>query len=340
MITIKRYALHVIPIDGSPPTAEPINIKGAVDDYVTQLLLYLSNESSTRNFGFPHDRSPESRTKMLEMLNDQQFDSATAVLATRLNEMQQKAKIGIITVTSGDLLSVVLEISGETYILLAKLEQLNFLSRQSWQKDAGFPFDKNRLLKTCLCKLTLTDQEWEFTEISIYDNNSSLSTFWWSDFLELVELTNDSSNSQRAYAAWKRMLEQRVKHVSESDYHILRNALGFHFKNTKSYVHKDLVDTLLGSYSASSPNLDIDKLKKAAQDLPKQSSLGKKFDERFELDPKACNIRLTPIRLTPEIDLVLKQPIEDLSSVIIPKVFNNKKGVFIVSSEGYDRLTP
>ncbi len=78
-----------------------------------------------------------------------------------------------------------------------------------------------------------------------------------------------------------------------------------------------------------------------AEKLPQQSkALDKRFDEEFDIDPKACNVKLRPIRLTPEIDLVLKAPVEHLKEVVKPAKVDGKKGVFVVSEEGYHEVSP
>lgn len=341
MITIKKYRLHIIPAKGPAPQPEAIPDSTEVDDYVSKLLEFLAAEDSVRRFQFPQDRQPEARAKLIELLDADAFDGAADVLATRLYEKQQETEQGTIEVTPGDLLSVHLKHHDTDCLLLAKLEQTEILSRRTWKREQGFPFDKNRLLKTCFCRMDCDGDQPAFSEILIFDSNSRIAQFWWRDFLELAELTNDGTNSQRAYGEWKKFLDHNVKKQSEADYIALRNALAFHFRSSPTYVHKDVCDMLLKNFHASSPQLDVKDLHAKAIDLPKKySSMDRQFEERFNIDPGACNIRSFPIRLTKDIDLVLRQPVESLSTVVLPVTHDRKKAVFIVSDEGYDRLHP
>lgn len=339
MITIVRYRLHVIPADGSTPKPETIPDGTAVDDYVSSLLEFLSAESSVRRFQFPQNREPEARAKLVELLDAQMFDDAADVLAKRLHESQLAIEQGTIEVTPGDLLCVHLQQDGTDCLLLAKLDQTEILSRRTWQREPGFPFEKNRLLKTCFCRIDLDSGNPVFSEILVFDSNTRIAQFWWRNFLELGELTNDGTNSQRAYAEWKRFLEQNVKKKSEADFISLRNALAFHFRTSPTYSHKEVCDMLLKNYPPASSDIDIKDLHAKAVDLPKKfTSLDRQFEERFNIDPAACHIRSFPIRLTADIDLLLRQPVENLSAVVKPVTHERKKGVFIVSEEGYERL--
>src|SRR5260370_11404704 len=100
------------------------------------------------------------------------------------------------------------------------------------------------------------DGSWVVGEVTVYDSSCQFRLFWWQDFLELTELTDDAKNSHRAYAAWKKLLEDHVRPKSKLDYHILRNAVGYFFRNPNPYVHKDVVKQILASYKPESAHLD------------------------------------------------------------------------------------
>jgi hypothetical protein len=338
---VKNYAFYNIPSGATQPTLEKTKGAIAVDAYLTDLLDFLDSETTVRKFYFPSDRDPEAKTKLLELPESKLFDSAASILARRLQEKQQAAEQGAIKVQVGDFLTVYYEMAGKPHVLLAKLEQTSFLSRKTWERDSGFPFEKNRLLKTCVGELTKTKKGWEIGEVTLYDSTAPISRFWWHDFLELLELTTDAKNSHTAHAAWKHLLETSVKPKSKADYHILRNMVGYHFRNPQPYVHKDVVDSMLRKYKPEDPNLDMEPIIAKAQKLPTQSqALGKQFDESFTIDPKACYIRISPIKLTEEIDLVIRKPVEHLNDVVKPATLGGKEGVFIVSPEGYRQFSP
>ncbi len=311
---VKQFSFHHIPEDDGDPVRQLNNDSTAVSEYLGELLRFLKDETTVRKFIFEAEREPEAKAKLSTLPNPMEFDVAADVLAKRLSQKQKEVEAGTIKVQAGDLLTLFFEMDGQPFILLAKLEQVSFLNRATWKKDSGFPFEKNRLLKTCLCELSQEDDKWLVGEVSIYDSSSQFRRFWWKDFLELTELTDDAKNSQRAYSAWKKLLEDHVKPKSKLDYHILRNTIGYFFRSPNHYVHKEAVQQLLGNYKPESAVLDKASLIAKAEKLPQQSkALDKRFDERFSIDPKACNVRLRPIHLTAEIDLVLKAPVEHLT---------------------------
>jgi hypothetical protein len=338
---VRQYCFHHVSSKNSLPKRELNQSSEAIDDYLRNLLDFLAEETSVRKFIFESGREPEAKSKLCALPIAADFDASADVLAKRLHEKQQNVESGTIKVQEGDLLTLYFESNGRSHVLLAKLEQMSFLNRTTGKKDDGFPFDKNRLLKTCHCELSKEDGAWTIGEVSIYDSSSEFRRFWWHDFLELTELTDDAKNSHRALAAWKELLEKQVKPVSKVDYHILRNNVGFFFRSPHAYNHKKFVKQILGAYQPESKELDVAALKTKAEKLPQQSkALDKRFDEEFDIDPKACNVKLRPIRLTPEIDLVLKAPVEHLKEVVKPAKVDGKKGVFVVSEEGYHEVSP
>ena len=338
---VKQFSFHLIPCDDAEPARELNKDSDAVGEYLRELLGFLKKETSVRKFIFEANREPEAKAKLCTLPVPSEFDSAADVLAKRLYQKQKEVESGTIKVQAGDLLTLFFESEKKPFVLLAKLEQVNYLSRTTGKKDSGFPFEKNRLLKTCLCEMSREDGVWVVGEVSVYDSSSEFRRFWWKDFLELTELTDDAKNSHRAHAAWKKLLEDQVRPKSKMDYHILRNSVGYFFRSPNHYVHKEVVKQLLGSYKPENAELDMPSLVEKAEKLPQQSkSLDKRFDDAFDVDPKACNIRLRPIRLTPEIDLVIKAPVEHLKDVLKPVIRDGKKGVFIVSTEGYQEISP
>jgi len=337
---VKQFSFHHIPCDDGEPVREPNKDSAAVGEYLNELLGFLNEETTVRKFIFEADREPEAKAKLCALPTSAGFDGSADVLAKRLYQKQKEVESGTIKVQTGDLLTLFFETDGKSFVLLAKLEQVNFLNRVTWKKDSGFPFEKNRLLKTCLCEMSQEDGVWVVGEVSVYDSSSQFRRFWWKDFLELTELTDDAKNSHRAYAAWKKLLEDNVRPKSKLDYHILRNAVGYFFRSPNPYVHKDVVKQILGAYQPESTDVDKAALIAKAEKLPQHSkALDKRFDEQFDIDPKACNVRLRPIRLTPEIDLVLKAPVEHLKDVLKPAIHGGKKGVFVVSPEGNQEVS-
>src|SRR6185503_13621739 len=187
---VKQYSFHHISCDSTQPVRELNENSSAVDDYLRGLLGFLEEETTVRKFIFEAGREPEAKAKLCALPKSAEFDDSADVLAKRLHEKQQHVESGTIKVQAGDLLTLFFESDGKSHVLLAKLEQMSFLNRTTGKKDSGFPFDKNRLLKTCLCELSQEDGEWTIGEISIYDSSSEFRRFWWHDFLELTELTD------------------------------------------------------------------------------------------------------------------------------------------------------
>ena len=338
---LQSYSFHTVPTGTDLPVRETTGAPQSVEDYLKDLVAFLSDENtSVRSFHFDEGRQPEAKTQFCVLPESESFNAAADALATRLHGAQQDAAVGAIEIQGGDLLTMVYATDGKTFILLAKLEQVSFLNRLTWQKDAGFPFEKNRLLKTCLCEMVKKDDAWTVEDVTIYDSNSTISRFWWHGFLELTETTNDASNSKRAYAAWREFIDKEVRPISKQDSHILRNAIGMYFRNKQPYVHADAVTAVLANYTPEHADLEMNTLSEKALKLPQMAkALGKRFDSNFEIDPRACNIRSSPIKLTPDIDLVIKGPVQDFKDLVKGATIGGKNGVFVVSEEGYKEVT-
>ena len=175
---VKQFSFHHIPCDDGEPVREPNKDSAAVGEYLNELLGFLNEETTVRKFIFEADREPEAKAKLCALPTSAGFDGSADVLAKRLYQKQKEVESGTIKVQTGDLLTLFFETDGKSFVLLAKLEQVNFLNRVTWKKDSGFPFEKNRLLKTCLCEMSQDDGVWVVGEVSVYDSSSQFRRFW------------------------------------------------------------------------------------------------------------------------------------------------------------------
>jgi hypothetical protein len=345
IINLYRYSLFRIPKGAALPTAEATQGKAAVAGYITGLLNWLRSEESKRSFEFPPHRLPEVKSQLIAMVkaeaDNTTFEDAAQAIANRLHEKQNAVQGGAIDVQEGVLLCADMEFDGTRLFLLAKLEFVGFLNEKTWEQNQGVPVEKNRALKACCFVLEEENGEWIFDDISVYDSNSTIAKFWWSDFLELSEQTNDQANSKRAYDAWMTLLTKRLKQKYPADFLFLKSGIQFQFQTRPEYDHEAVVSSTLDHYQPANPSLDVAKLAAAARALPAEHERpGERFDTRFTLDSRACRIKITRLPLTEEIQLVIRGGLEDLKSDLRPLVSNNQKGIFVVSEEGFKQLSP
>lgn len=344
MTKLHRYSLHRIPKGASKPTAENTQGNDAVTNYATALLSWLRDDERNRSFDFPVDRLPEAKSQITAMLgpceSDEVFDRAAQALAERLQDKQEAIQGGAIDVQEGVLLCADMDHNDQHLFVLAKLEFVDFLSDGTWDRRQGVPVEKNRPLKACCCVVRQDiNGAWEFAEINLYDSNSTISRFWWNDFLELTEHTSDQLNSKRAYQAWMDLLNESLKRKHPADFLFLRSGIQFQFKTRPEYDHEKMVAETLDNYKPTDPTLNMGKLAAAARNLPaKHDRPNERFDSRFTIDEKACRIRITRIPLTEDIDLIIRGGVENLRADVTPLEHKRERGVFIRSEEGYQQL--
>lgn len=284
---------------------------GDAEAYIDELLKDIMKETSTRRYTKNSDTT-EVISILINAFNSKNFyDKATTDIAQRfLNvEMNTDRRYkGFTDIKKGSLLQFfLLDKDYYTYII-TKVEHTAYLDETDLKKRIGLPFEK-RVLKTCVISF---NNKVEIEQIIAFDSNSKISTYWWSDFLELRELTTDETNTKAAYDEIELYLTKKVKKISPYDYtNLMNNTLGY-FKTQENFVLDNMINTVFGSYDASSEMVKIEDIKNGIRQLAEKG----KFDKNFTLKPKMINARPKKYKLNENIELNLNGHIQNIDNVI------------------------
>jgi len=146
---------------------------------------------------------------------------------------------------------------------------------------------------------------------------------------------SDEDNTENAFDAIDKNIFNKLKKEFPQDYTFLRNSTVRYFRAKDSFNMQDYLDEGLGEYKPYNEKLNIHDLKEKIKKLPTESK--NPFDEQFNIVKDKIKARfINKIHLTHQIDLVLKEDIFDLKSVVTAwKDTDGTKYVKIKSIEGY-----
>lgn len=332
MSAIVNHFLSFHPIDLSGATILPANIaqKQDVLIYAADLIENVMSGKDQREYKFSRPTTEVSQA-VAQMVGQTNCISFSQTVANRLLQSEQTAQRRVthmgVEIQKGSLFQIVFRRGITEMILIAKIDLNSFLDQTDFKKHAGLPFEK-RILKTFLAEFSPQGQP---TKIIVSDAHNA--EYWWKDFLELEEVTNDENNTKRAFHSVEHMLATRLKRKYPSDYTYLRNNLIGYFRTQKRFSFVDLQRNVFGSYKPDDSSLDITKLVAEIAKLPEK----KKFDSVFNIVENAIKARFKRvISLTDKIKLELTEDVDNLSNTIEAKEIRGERGVFIRSEEGYN----
>lgn len=125
------------------------------------------------------------------------------MIADRLLRKEKEAQSHVgrmnINVRKGSLIQVLLfDQDSETYkYLIAKVEHCEFVDDSDYSFKTGFSKDKKTIWKSCL--IDLFDPSAETFDAKIFSDTKA--KYWSMDFLELIELIDDETNTVNSFKA-------------------------------------------------------------------------------------------------------------------------------------------
>lgn len=241
------------------------------------------------------------------------IDIGTEKIAKRLSlkekeKDEQIARMGN-RVKKGSLIQALVR-NGESLIyLLAKVEDMKFLAKDSDRITTGLPLEKV-ILKTCI----ITYNESEIVEIEISDSSGSIADYWSNGLLEVKEVYGNEANTILSFKEIDKVLAKTLKKEYKSDYTLLRNSLIGYYNQNESFKYSDVINNVFKSYQPDNTDLNINEICTKLESLPEK----KQFDRQFTIVPKAIRAKKKRvISIDPNIDLVLKDSTENLKGTII-----------------------
>lgn len=248
--------------------------------------------------------------------SENEIDSISGLIAERLLNEEIKTQEKILRmnreIRKGSVIQSILrnDEGKEYFYIIAKVEHVNILDKKDWQEHTGLPLEKE-ILKTCVISY---DENCNINEIKIYDTNSSISKYWYDDFLELEPFTTDEDNTKKSFKEIDKILYNNIKRKSPTDYNLLRNSLIGYYNQNKKFDFDDLKGKVFKNYKPqNTEDVDIEKVIRKLENV-----IGKeRFDKQFEIVPEAIRKNKIKIyKIHEDIDLTIKDNIDNLSDVI------------------------
>lgn len=281
-------------------TTEVLNI-------CTDLIRQYKLETQRQNFPLHMKAASESIAKRL--------------LAVERNVQNNISKLGV-KVLKGSLIISFQEHtveneadSDEYWIAIAKIKHEGYFDENAYEHRSGIPTDDGKIWKSALLKFYIDeDDKICFKEALLYSSQDA--KYWADTFLELEEMHTDEVNTQNAFEQTSRILSQRLRKQSPSDYVVIYNAfLGKFKKKTEGANYIRIVDDVLSGYQPNSGSLSNDTLSSIIDELKKLPEKGK-FDVEFNIIPDAVKNRVKRYNITNGISLHITDYVQDIGSVI------------------------
>lgn len=280
-------------------TTEVLNI-------CTDLIKQYKSETQRQNFPLHMRNSSESIAKRL--------------LAVERNVQNSISKLGV-KVLKGSLIISFQERTAENeadsdeyWIAIAKIKHQGYFDEAAYEHRSGIPTDDGKIWKSALLKFYIDGDDICLEKALLYSSQDA--KYWADAFLELEEMHSDAVNTQNAFEQTSRILSQKLRKQSPSDYVIIYNAfLGKFKKKTEGANYIEMVDDVLSGYQPNSESLSNNLLNSIIDELKRLPETGK-FDAEFNIIPDAVKNRIKRYNITKGISLHITDYVQDIDSVI------------------------
>lgn len=313
---------------------------GNIENYVMNILTKTANANVERKYNFnPHLHTTKDRINALltsegEKIDETMLDMGNhlASIEKEFNEKNQHLKGHI---PDGVLLIAYVNMEtdeGDYKIIILKSDYDEFIAENTGQQSAGLSV-KNQIFKTCQFNVKWHENEYEIVQIAATDSTKRQAAYWLVDFLELEAIRQDKENTERAYDMIKKKILNPLMKDHKPDYLILYNSTISYMRSEGMFDLDHYKNEIIGKYIPYDESLDIEILKNRVDNLRNSD----KFDAQFTKVPTAITDKLkSVIKLTDEITLNIKHDIPGIESKILPFKQGRKKGITIISPDGYE----
>lgn len=318
--------------DGSVTTVDPAQFGADLNDYLVDLASIIINHPGGRQFQFQRS-TLEIPVVISKILEGGDFDALAKTIAERLLDAETKAQAAVaklnVQIQKGLLIIARLEVDGKELIMFCKADDTEYLNEVDFTRARGLPIEK-KIFKAFHCKIGATHQ---VESVKVLDTFPTMSKYWWSDFLELTEIYNDTYNTKSAFQAIDVGVFNKIKEKHPQDYVHLRNSTVRYFRAEPAFEMENFIANAIGAYSPLDDKLDVDGLKTQIRNLPTK----RKFDPQFNIIKSEITARFkSNIALTPQIDLVIKEDIDLEGTISAEQDIDGSKYVKIRSEAGYN----
>lgn len=328
--------LKLIKIDHDNNTVkdELLNEKENVKDYVMDIIGQITDHAGERRYEFKNGELT-MKTWLGDIVNNVERDERAISIASRLLQKEDAAQLRyhFTDLQKGILLIAYCKMTDTEYkIVICKADFTEFIEETTGEKKNGLP-TKKKIFKSFAANIIVNAGAFSFGDMVTFDVNSKQSKYWYDEFLDLKALHDDGENTERAFNYLKSKILEPIRKKSKSDYLVLWNSTVAYMRSEGEFLMDHYADNILAVYKPDNAGLDMNELAQKAKALPKQHD----FDSRFEKVPSKINAKFkNPIKLTEDIELVLKKNIPNLSNTIKPhEEVDGTKYIMILSEDGY-----
>lgn len=295
--------------------------------YINKLLNVILKNSSTKSFEF--ERNTTEVVSLIKDINNNILNgiadnckSLSEKIADRLLDKEKESeeeqlKRNLSPLQKGSLLIFFLKENENKRVIISKVDYETIIDLSDLKEKEGLS-EKNIIYKAFLCDLIEGD-ELEFDNIYIYDNNAKPPKYWWKEFLELRELTNDEESTKNSLL----VIDHEIFYSSELksfkyDNMILRNSVIGYYRSHDRYDHDELYNEVFKNYQPYSSGYPINKVREQFKNLKYSKKAKKKqFDTSFNIIKNAMGKRIVNIvPLNTNIELRINGAIENIEQYI------------------------
>lgn len=323
-------------------TAEFANFEflGNIENYVTNILVQTANAAVERKYRFkaPLHTAKDWIGNLLTLQEEERNDTMLVMgarLATVEKEFNEKNPHLRGRIPDGVLLIayVDMETDEEDFkIIILKSDYDEFIAEHTGQQSTGLSV-KNQIFKTCQYKVKRHEHTYEIVQIVASDSTKRQAAYWLKDFLELEAIRQDKENTEKAYDLIKKKILNPLKENHKPDYLILYNSTISYMRSEGMFDLDYYRDEIIGNYTPYDGTLDMNSLKGKIDQLRASD----KFDAQFTKVTTAIKDKLkSVIKLTDELFLNIKHDIPGMDTKILPYEEGQKKGITIISQEGFE----
>lgn len=332
---IKFTSLHHVDHLGNEIREIPISSQSEVlQTYAERLIEEIQSSRNKREFEFRSETTEVRQT--LESFLQDDYEDGVKVNANRLLAEEKKAQKKIdhldVQIQKGSLFQAHLINGTAHYVIISKADHSKYIDEIDFVLKHGLPWDK-KIFKAFLVKFNNSNN---VQEVFVYDTTAKMSRYWWDDFLELNEKYTDSHNTKTSLDIMDQKLFNHMKKQYPADHTVLRNSVIGYFRNTQEFELEEFLDKNFRNYTPVDPEFPKEKYIQKIEKFPDKYN----FDSRFGIIQEDIKKRqVNKIPLSNEMELILKDYIENLGNLITPyKDPEGNKYIQIRSDIGYERF--
>ena len=291
--------------------------KKKFDDYFHEILITMADNKIVKNY-----KSKAATTQVLNCIKkiiDNQneptdcevfFESISKRLLekelwaqSKIEKMQKSVQVGSL------MQALFYDGDNERYMfLLAKVAHIVFVNQVGLSDTQGFPKDI-KIYKSATFYIDETSNE----EIGVQLHQDTITKYWYDEFLELIELTNDEENTKNAFNAIDGFLNRKIKQKYPKDRAFLRNSFIHYFRTNATMDYDSMIDDIFNDYSPIDELFPREQFKNELLELPEK----KKFERNFQVVADIVKARIrTNYEVYPGIRLTVSENREVIETYI------------------------